>query len=644
MMLQIPLEPLHRFHPYCARFPSQIVEAALERYTKPGDSVFDPFCGSGTTLVASLAHGRQAVGADIDLLAGMLSEAKCTPLAPAQYAAWRAQFAERLTRAFTDLAQSWRPRPRLRPGTMVSIGTLKLPIPTFPELTYWFPPQVIAALSTIAEAAHQCQEPHYERAALLSLSACIIAKWPKTLSYAMDIDHTRPHRRVQRFTLDRVLMTYLQRLDRTLGCLGTLHHIYHTTGLLDRLHEYVRIVYPHNAREPLPVAADESQAAVITSPPYFNAVDYPRAHRMSVCWMNGYAPTALASRQHYIGLRYAGGFAADTWLQTHPKIRRLLPMSILVHAPLVRRLCAFFADLEAVLKQSWRVLRPGGHAVFVIANNVIKGQRIASHAILAELARNTGFVAVETTPRAIAERHRRFPVGPFGFDGPMTHEYLVVFRKLQRSISSIGGTGMPPRFDSSHLLKLHGRLCDGDRTASEELAELVLNPLVEQVARRYPRTDEQMIWDGVSEAFLDYCSRPYQFDASHGVSLDRFLHMASWRNVANILRRNVRRLTHEEEAARTYATVAVELDPVVGNLLQQEESAQLHQQEEGFMGLLQDPKDRQILALRLQGERRTEAFAAILGISHLPIEGQRREVKRAKDRIDKILRRKGGRP
>jgi DNA modification methylase len=51
-MQTVPLESLHRFHSYCARFPSEIVEVALEQYTVPGDSVFDPFCGSGTTLVA----------------------------------------------------------------------------------------------------------------------------------------------------------------------------------------------------------------------------------------------------------------------------------------------------------------------------------------------------------------------------------------------------------------------------------------------------------------------------------------------------------------------------------------------------------------------------------------------------------------
>jgi RNA polymerase sigma factor (sigma-70 family) len=202
---------------------------------------------------------------------------------------------------------------------------------------------------------------------------------------------------------------------------------------------------------------------------------------------------------------------------------------------------------------------------------------------------------------------------------------------------------MPPRFESSQLLALHRRLCNGDRTASDALAALVLDLLVEQVARRYPHTDEQMIWDGVSEAFLDYCSRPHQFDERRSLSLDSFLQMASRRNVANILRSNVRRQRREETGARVYASAAVELDPVVGNLLQQEEIAQLHQQEEDFMNLLQDPKDRQIFALRLQGERRTEVFAAILGVSHLPVAVQRREVKRAKDRIDKILRRKGNR-
>jgi DNA modification methylase len=432
MMAPISLESVHRFHPYCARFPSEIVEAAIERYSQPGESIFDPFCGSGTTLVASLACRRQVIGIDVDPLAVMISEAKCTPFAPERYAAWRERFAARLVKDFEKLSRAWKPRPPPRPGTFWPIGSLKLPVPRFAEVNYWFPPLVIAALSTIAEAARQCQEPHYECVALISLSASIIAKWPNTMSYAMDVDHTRPHRRVQRFTLDRVLTTYLKRLDRSVACLSLLYSIYRDTGILGRLHDSPRVVYRHDAREPLTLIPHESQALVVTSPPYFNAVDYPRAHRLSVCWMNGYAPASLTSRNHYIGLRYAGKFDATGWLQAHPELRRLLPVALLDYTPLVRRLCAFFADLEAVLIQGWRVLRPGGHAVFVIANNVIKGERIMSHAMLLELAKRIGFVEIETTPRSIASPHRRFPVGPFGFNGPMTHEYLVVLRKTNR--------------------------------------------------------------------------------------------------------------------------------------------------------------------------------------------------------------------
>jgi hypothetical protein len=201
---------------------------------------------------------------------------------------------------------------------------------------------------------------------------------------------------------------------------------------------------------------------------------------------------------------------------------------------------------------------------------------------------------------------------------------------------------MPPRFESSQLLAFHQRLCDGDRTASDELAALLLESLVERISRQFPRADEHWHFQAVADALLDYCARPHQFDEGRRVPLLPFLLMTCRRNMLNLLRGEARRRTHEGQAAQMSATSIVELDPVAGNLLQQEESAQLHQREEDCMNLLQDPQDQQILALRLQGERRTVAFAAILGISHLPIEVQRREVKRAKDRIDKILRRKGG--
>jgi RNA polymerase sigma-70 factor (ECF subfamily) len=189
------------------------------------------------------------------------------------------------------------------------------------------------------------------------------------------------------------------------------------------------------------------------------------------------------------------------------------------------------------------------------------------------------------------------------------------------------------------LLTLHWRLLAGDRIASEEVFTLLLSSLTRQVSRQFPTTDEQAIWDGVSDALLDYCARPQQFDERRGVPLDRFLGQAAWRNVANWHRGEKRRKAREERAGQENLVLAVELDPTAGNLLQKEETARQQHQQEQLMRVLQDPKDQQILGLRRQGERRTKAFAEVLGITHLPIEVQRREVKRNKDRIDKILRR-----
>jgi hypothetical protein len=160
--------------------------------------------------------------------------------------------------------------------------------------------------------------------------------------------------------------------------------------------------------------------------------------------MNGYSPPDLVSRRNYIGLRHAPAFDPDAWLKERPAVRRLIPAAVRREEAISRRLCAFYTDLEAVVGHTWRALKPGGHAVYVIANNVIRGKRVESHRVLAELAKGLGFADSTISARAIVSLRRRFPVGPFGFDGPMTHEYLVVLRKPMRRRPLAGGAHARP--------------------------------------------------------------------------------------------------------------------------------------------------------------------------------------------------------
>jgi site-specific DNA-methyltransferase (adenine-specific) len=64
-----------------------LIERCIEACTHAGDLVVDPFCGSGTTALASLRLGRRFLGGDIDplyanLAARRLRDEESTPNGP----------------------------------------------------------------------------------------------------------------------------------------------------------------------------------------------------------------------------------------------------------------------------------------------------------------------------------------------------------------------------------------------------------------------------------------------------------------------------------------------------------------------------------------------------------------------------------
>jgi hypothetical protein len=63
-------------HPYLGKFVPQLVEIFLDRYFRPGQRVFDPFVGSGTTLVAANVFGADGVGCDISGFNCLLTRVK----------------------------------------------------------------------------------------------------------------------------------------------------------------------------------------------------------------------------------------------------------------------------------------------------------------------------------------------------------------------------------------------------------------------------------------------------------------------------------------------------------------------------------------------------------------------------------------
>ncbi|HEX6186397.1 MAG TPA: DNA methyltransferase, partial [Pyrinomonadaceae bacterium] len=67
---------VHRLHPYLGKYIPQLVEIFLRKYFRAGQTVLDPFCGSGTTLVQANELGINSIGYDVSAFNVMLCGVK----------------------------------------------------------------------------------------------------------------------------------------------------------------------------------------------------------------------------------------------------------------------------------------------------------------------------------------------------------------------------------------------------------------------------------------------------------------------------------------------------------------------------------------------------------------------------------------
>lgn len=70
------LQGRHRIHPYPAMLHPLLVNFLIDKYTRKGDIIFDPFCGSGVTCLQSGINGHKSIGFDINPMALLIAKAK----------------------------------------------------------------------------------------------------------------------------------------------------------------------------------------------------------------------------------------------------------------------------------------------------------------------------------------------------------------------------------------------------------------------------------------------------------------------------------------------------------------------------------------------------------------------------------------
>lgn len=401
---------IHALHPFPAKFPPQLARWAIERHTAPGDLILDPFSGSGTTLVEAHLLGRNALGVDIDPLACLIARVKATPVAPE-----RVEVAmERLEEAWTGLTNTEQPAM----------------IPEFPGRDRWFNSHVQRDLAILRDLISTMKDRQVRDFFLVVYSSIIIAKGPSTVANALDIAHSRAHY-VERPTLPSVWLRFCDRYRRALRGLREIATLAQPA--------VAGAAVPGDARA-LPLAG-RTVDAVISSPPYVTAIEYPRSHKFSVWWLG---PMINVSHRVYESLRmdYIGTEnvrlperrslnAAPFGVPSIDRVAAALEEVDGIRAGRVRR---YFSDMRSTLTEVLRVLRPGGTAVLVVGDSVLRGVPIPTGACLSDLAESLNLdgarlVHRQTLLRTIRERSRQMPIKRGANSGGMRTEHVIVLQQ-----------------------------------------------------------------------------------------------------------------------------------------------------------------------------------------------------------------------
>ncbi|BCJ90563.1 hypothetical protein IZ6_12980 [Terrihabitans soli] len=369
-------------HPFPARMAPELALAALKN-VPVGGTIIDPMMGSGTVIRHATELGLQAVGFDMDPLAVLMSRVWTTPVDDRVIGNAYARLSEiALGSNFDNEALPW--------------------IDADPEtrdfINYWFGCQQIVALrrwsGAIAKLANELG-PN-DTAALdvvrVALSRIIVTK-EQCASLARDTSHSRPHR----VTLSSDYCIH-QGLDRSLKIVrGRLQKSPPTAGAK---------IYRGDARA-MPLA-DDSADAILTSPPYLNAIDYLRGHRMSLIWL-GYRLSELRTiRSDNIGAERRPEAGAAVQIDVKASLGNLesLPRR---HQGMVER---YVCDIVALASEVKRLLRPGGTATMIVGNSTLKGVFIKNSAAVLKALELQGLRCVSESVRDLPSSSRYLPTAP----------------------------------------------------------------------------------------------------------------------------------------------------------------------------------------------------------------------------------------
>jgi DNA modification methylase len=423
----------HDFHAFPAKFPPQLPDKFIHGLTKLGDTVLDPMSGSGTTVLEAFLNGRRGIAFDIDPLALLITQVKVSQYDPyvlseiGRQIIYNARISvkKRISDLHDTLIKRWDKK-------------------TKEFIDYWFAPETQVELLALKTEIETIDDEKFKAFFLLAFSAIIITK-SGGVSLAFDLAHTRPHKaKVARSQTGEILFGK-QLVDnpspRTKLLTKTLR------SPIDEFEKRVRqniksilafktegfvepLVKAGNA-ELLPLEKDAVDL-IVTSPPYAsNAIDYMRAHKFSLVWLDYPIDDLSLKRKNYIGGESINGIEFEEMPPQTTEIIRKISRLDAKKGPVLHR---YYSEMKRVLREMYRILGPQSAAIVVVGSSIMRGQDTETHNCLAEIGKSIGFDIPKIGIRNLDRNRRMLPAGSnvnleSQIQQRMHEEYVIGFYK-----------------------------------------------------------------------------------------------------------------------------------------------------------------------------------------------------------------------
>ncbi len=335
----------HSFHPYPARFIPQIPAKLIQALTQPGEVVYDPFVGCGTSCVEANIAGRNALGNDVNELAVLISNTKVNSLPEGA----EDEILETTVRACAR-AQS-------------SIGNYNL-CNTPESSRNWFEDFVAHEVSIIMDEIGKLTHSASRDFCHVALSAILVS-----------ISRQDSDTRYVRVPKNLSKLDSVQRYKRKIIKMLQLAH--ESSAALSRGVADIRF---GDSRE-VGIFPDNTADLIVTSPPYPNAYDYHLYHRHRLLWL-GMDPKELKRQEIGAHAHYSRKNGLDE--------------------------NDFRQDMQLVFLATRRVLKRGRYFAIVVGDSILNGRQIRNKEIIKEAAGVAGFRTATEFRRRIDSRKKSF--------------------------------------------------------------------------------------------------------------------------------------------------------------------------------------------------------------------------------------------